>query len=71
MKRIAEFVLICALGSLLAQEKPRLGPDGRPLLNRPKLDLCKNRKYHEKYNGGGGLFHLHLGKNANYYLFHL
>ena len=25
------------------QEKPRLGKDGRPLLNKPNLDLCKKR----------------------------
>ena len=25
------------------KEKPRLGKDGRPLLNKPKLDLCKKR----------------------------
>ena len=34
---------------VLAQEKPRVGEDGRPLLNKPKVDLCKSRKYHEKY----------------------
>jgi hypothetical protein len=34
-----------------AQEKPRLGDDGRPLLNKPKLELCKKRSFHEKYNG--------------------
>ena len=32
-----------------AQEEPRLGADGRPLLNKPKLELCKERKFHEKY----------------------
>ena len=25
------------------KEKPRLGKDGRPLLNKPKLELCKKR----------------------------
>ena len=38
----------CALLTL-AQDKPRLGPDGRPLLNKPKVELCQGRKYHEKY----------------------
>jgi len=33
----------------LGQDKPRIGPDGRPLLNKPKLEMCKDRKYHEKY----------------------
>jgi hypothetical protein len=27
----------------------RLGADGKPLLNRPKLDLCEKRKFHEKF----------------------
>ena len=31
------------------QDKPRLGSDGRPLLNKPKVEMCKNRTYHEKY----------------------
>ena len=33
----------------LGQDKPRIGPDGRPLLNKPKVDLCRDRKFHEKY----------------------
>ena len=47
-------LLLCVtvLTSLAAaQETPRLGADGRPLLNRPKLDLCRDRKYHEKFGG--------------------
>jgi len=39
------------LGAAVAQEEPRIGSDGRPLLNKPKLELCKTRKYHEKYGG--------------------
>ncbi len=34
-----------------AQQEPRLGSDGRPLLNKPVLELCMNRTYHEKYEG--------------------
>ena len=47
--------MMLALGVLavsavaLGQDKPRIGPDGRPLLNKPKVDLCKDRKFHEKY----------------------
>jgi len=45
-------LLVAALaGDVRAQEKPRLGKDGRPLLNRPKLELCKKRQFHEKYGG--------------------
>jgi len=45
-------LLVAALaGDVKAQEKPRLGKDGRPLLNRPKLELCKKRQFHEKYGG--------------------
>lgn len=32
-----------------AQEEPRIGEDGRPLLNKPKVELCKSRSFHEKY----------------------
>jgi len=48
-------VPLLLLSSLLAltngQDKPRLGQDGRPLLNKPKLELCKKRSFHEKYGG--------------------
>merc|ERR1712216_1044212 len=45
------FLLFALFGFSLCQEKPRLGKDGRPLLNKPKLDLRKKRSFHEKYNG--------------------
>ena len=41
-------LLHCAL-LVLAQQKPRVGPDGRPLLNKPRLEMCQSRKWHEKY----------------------
>ena len=50
MKLAASVSLL--LHSLLltaAQEEPRLGPDGRPLLNKPRPEMCRDRKYHEKY----------------------
>merc|ERR1739844_893820 len=31
------------------QDKPRVGQDGRPLLNKPKVDKCMSRSHHEKY----------------------
>ena len=31
------------------QDKPRVGQDGRPLLNKPKVDMCMSRSHHEKY----------------------
>jgi len=44
------FLLVLVVVTLVkAQEKPRLGADGKPLLNRPKLDLCEKRKFHEKF----------------------
>jgi len=45
-------VAMLVLASMVCgQSKPRVGPDGRPLLNKPKLELCKKRKFHEKYGG--------------------
>jgi len=43
------FLLFLVLGLGEAQDKPREGPDGRPLLNKPKLELCKKRSFHEKF----------------------
>lgn len=51
MVRIKFLLLVTLVGFSLCQEKPRLGKDGRPLLNKPKLDLCKKRSFHEKYGG--------------------
>jgi len=53
-KRLVMKLTMLLVASLLvvmvsAQEEPRIGPDGRPLLNKPKLELCKTRKFHEKY----------------------
>ena len=42
-------LIIVMVGVVLAQDKPRVGEDGRPLLNKPRLEMCKTRKYHEKY----------------------
>ena len=30
-------LLLLLAGLVLAQDKPRIGPDGRPLLNKPKV----------------------------------
>jgi hypothetical protein len=43
--------LVCTAYLTNAQEEPRLGSDGRPLLNKPVLELCMNRTFHEKYEG--------------------
>ena len=47
----ATLVTILCLMVMMAsgQDKPRVGEDGRPLLNKPKLEMCKSRKFHEKY----------------------
>ena len=42
-------LLFLLLGLTTGQKEPRLGRDGRPLLNKPIPELCKDRKYHEKY----------------------
>jgi len=36
---------------VLAQRPARIGPDGKPLLNRPVLDECKKRISHMKWKG--------------------
>ena len=47
--RMLVLVLLMLSTCVLGQDKPRLGADGRPLLNKPKVELCKERKFHEKY----------------------
>jgi len=42
-------VLLAVIALAHGQDKPRLGSDGKPLLNKPKVELCKDRKFHEKY----------------------
>ena len=42
-------LLLSAVLAVNGQEEPRIGSDGRPLLNKPDVDLCKNRPFHEKY----------------------
>ena len=46
---LAVLLLHSLLLLVAAQEEPRLGPDGRPLLNKPRPEMCRDRKYHEKY----------------------
>merc|ERR1712088_752198 len=49
--RMISVGLVLVVGFAAAQERPRVGDDGRPLLNKPDLELCLNRKFHETYNG--------------------
>jgi len=45
-------LLLCSiLHRADTQSAPRIGKDGRPLLNKPKVDLCQKRKFHEKFGG--------------------
>ena len=37
-------VLACCVLAAIAQKPARIGPDGKPLLNRPDLELCKKSK---------------------------
>jgi len=50
------FVLACCLLAVIAQKPARIGPDGKPLLNRPDVELCKKRISHMKW------------ENHNYFL---
>jgi len=43
-------LLSCAL-VVIAQRPARIGPDGKPLLNRPVLEECKKRISHLKWGG--------------------
>ena len=38
-------ILACCILGAIAQKPARIGPDGKPLLNRPDLELCKKSKY--------------------------
>ena len=33
--------VVAVIAVVNGQEKPRLGSDGRPLLNKPNVELCK------------------------------
>merc|ERR1711913_92722 len=55
MSRII-IVLACCVLAAIAQKPARIGPDGKPLLNRPDLELCKKRISHMKW------------ENHNYFL---
>ena len=46
---ILALTVLLVISVVDGQDKPRLGADGRPLLNKPKVELCKKRKFHEKY----------------------
>ena len=37
-------LLAFAVSAVLAQRPARIGPDGKPLLNRPVLEECQKRK---------------------------
>ena len=42
-------LLVANLGSVRAQEKPRLGRDGRPLLNKPKVGHAAFYRLHLRH----------------------
>ena len=39
--------LFC-FGSALAQRPARIGPDGKPLLNRPVMEECEKREWYKR-----------------------
>ncbi len=43
-------LLLCASSSSLAQKPARIGPDGKPLLNRPELGECQKSKRATTYS---------------------
>jgi len=42
------FTLLTLLTTVIAQKPARIGPDGKPLLNRPDIEECMKRKTHMK-----------------------
>jgi hypothetical protein len=45
MRGTAVLLLVIVVASIaLAQRPARIGPDGKPLLNRPVVDECEKRK---------------------------
>jgi len=49
MMKVAIIMVIMINTLVRCQDKPRVGQDGRPLLNKPKVDMCMSRPYHETY----------------------
>jgi len=48
----ASFVVVFVVVAVVFGQKPaRIGKDGKPLLNRPELNLCLRRKSHFQENG--------------------
>merc|ERR1712142_313334 len=46
--RMRSLALLTLLGTCLGQKPARIGPDGKPLLNRPDVNECMKRKSHMK-----------------------
>merc|ERR1712168_780287 len=46
--RMRSLALLTMLGTCLGQKPARIGPDGKPLLNRPDVNECMKRKTHMK-----------------------
>ena len=46
-KYIRRFQVVLLAAVVGGQEKPRLGKDGRPLLNRPQMELCRWQQEHK------------------------
>ena len=50
MMKLTMIIMVMMINTLVrCQDKPRVGQDGRPLLNKPKVDMCMSRPYHETY----------------------
>ena len=49
MMKVAIIIVMMINTLVRCQDKPRVGQDGRPLLNKPKVDMCMSRPYHETY----------------------
>lgn len=50
MKLLLTFLLLCIIAEVVLSQQPaRIGPDGKPLLNRPIVEECKKRKSHLKW----------------------
>ena len=54
-KYIRRFQVVLLAAVVGGQEKPRLGKDGRPLLNRPQMELCRWQREHKCTGNSAGL----------------
>ena len=45
MGKLSCFIVLVAINGILGQKAARIGPDGKPLLNRPVLEECQKSEF--------------------------